>query len=1275
MNFDRLNNAPCVIQPPAAVDPRCDDPEFALANPGLCPVQSILIIRPSISLFCVNDITRFRVFLYQSNTETELTSGVTFESSNPTAFAVGVNSGYGTAISAGIANITATYNGRSVTAKVTVSTGTGDACCNDIVNASAIAVDNSRSMTLTFGGQYATRLSFARAVAVVFGSNLIHVDSIPKDTLKVWSFNVDATEEMSEFSGDQATIAAAIAGITQEQQKTDLLDVFSDISDDLLEVEAHRRIIVLITDGEHSEDTNTQAVIDASKAFRDGGGIVIVVGCRASGAGFDLLQRLATPGFFLNGTADNADDVIASLNYLKSSICAGHCIPVGNEFSNLPELEYSSFLNWQVIEGQVNLVGPGLLDLIPGNGLYVDLASGSKALMRSTDSFALEAGRNYRISFKLAGNQRQAIAGQGVKVYIREVGINDSDPNIFEQTIYPSYTDPFHDYGFVFPALYNATVRIYFQQLGTSSTPAAGNLLDAVMLQDFTTLETLFKDNFDDENLTFVEPACGPSSAIDPIENPDAPTADSFVFPGSDVWNGESYRYAVSFLTPEGETALSDTVDVATSVTADTATRITFQTPPSNVIAVRIWRSIEDGGTDLFLLVSLRPEEYTSFEDTETHAQFSERFDLSIVPPTSNTTGKEEGALGIGYSYCCYYWDEAVEDDELVSAVPPMTSNTEPSGTVTTNTEQDADVAWVAFDGNDTSAFVGWKQVNPGTNEYTVPVYLAYEFPLAKTIRRYTISLGPYYPSNGLNLNAWLFEGSNDGSSWTTLDSQSGITNPMWEASNSRTYNIASPGSYKFYRLSITHTNLVNDGPIGDYYQWVYVTELKMYESETNIVTRFENNCPECAVEPPGEQIQDPTPLPDIESGFTPPTIYTSTKSRCASCESGLLNLPAEPLEWSSVNHSSIGGVVIDIVQLTAGSAKLKAFRLDLTGKLFNNPASLVLSGGDSALGPFTDIIEYNNQYLPDVFNLIIPDSTPEYEFYTLTFTRFQSDQASPILSDDSFYGVPTSNQVCASATETSTISQADADSKANASALAAAEALLNCIPVYTATESFTARCPLGSFGNSVTKSATRQSAISQADAVRLATEAAQEEAEAEIDCTLSNNAQNIVINDAAETLSKATPYPSVKHVTGLTGVITKVTVTLTGLTHASPDDIGILLRSPEGTLVWLMRNAGGVPSDPGDSAISNVNLVFDDAAGSFIPDTDSPPISSGTWKPKGYGSEYNMPELPSAPYGTLLSAFNGEDPNGSWSLWVVDDLTVFSGNISGGWDLTLTVA
>src|SRR5262249_37659789 len=77
-----------------------------------------------------------------------------------------------------------------------------------------------------------------------------------------------------------------------------------------------------------------------------------------------------------------------------------------------------------------------------------------------------------------------------------------------------------------------------------------------------------------------------------------------------------------------------------------------------------------------------------------------------------------------------------------------------------------------------------------------------------------------------------------------------------------------------------------------------------------------------------------------------------------------------------------------------------------------------------------------------------------------------------------------------------------------------------------------------------------------------------------------------ILIND----LAPASPYPSSITVSGVTGVISKVRVSLKNLTHSYPDDIDILLVGPTGQSLILMSDVGG--TGPG---VTNISLTFDD--------------------------------------------------------------------------------
>jgi uncharacterized repeat protein (TIGR01451 family) len=173
------------------------------------------------------------------------------------------------------------------------------------------------------------------------------------------------------------------------------------------------------------------------------------------------------------------------------------------------------------------------------------------------------------------------------------------------------------------------------------------------------------------------------------------------------------------------------------------------------------------------------------------------------------------------------------------------------------------------------------------------------------------------------------------------------------------------------------------------------------------------------------------------------------------------------------------------------------------------------------------------------------------------------------------------------------------------------------------------------------------------------------------------SNPAAIIINDGA-----ATPYPSDILVTGLGTSITDVNVTLSGLGHTFPTDINVLLLGPQGQNVVLMSDVPA--STPGCSAdVTGVVLTFDDAAAGGIPAAAA--LATGTYQPTDNDAliscfsdpdgvdTYPAPAPP--PVGTALSAFNGTDPNGTWSLYVHDDFGGETGTISGGWSLDITTA
>ncbi len=76
------------------------------------------------------------------------------------------------------------------------------------------------------------------------------------------------------------------------------------------------------------------------------------------------------------------------------------------EHGGVPTLNFNSFNNFGVTAGTVDLIGNGYFDLIPGNGLYVDLdGSTNDPGLMSAHALAL-AGGSYVLSFDMAGSHR-----------------------------------------------------------------------------------------------------------------------------------------------------------------------------------------------------------------------------------------------------------------------------------------------------------------------------------------------------------------------------------------------------------------------------------------------------------------------------------------------------------------------------------------------------------------------------------------------------------------------------------------------------------------------------------------------------------------------------------------------------------------------------------------------------------------------------------------------------------------------------------------------------
>jgi hypothetical protein len=132
-------------------------------------------------------------------------------------------------------------------------------------------------------------------------------------------------------------------------------------------------------------------------------------------------------------------------------------------------------------------------------------------------------------------------------------------------------------------------------------------------------------------------------------------------------------------------------------------------------------------------------------------------------------------------------------------SIPQMSSNTTPSGTAAASSVGSG-AAWNAFD-RVLGTFWQSNTTNSG--------WLSYQFPTGRIIKRYGFFTGG---NNAFNPRTWTFEGSNNGSAWVVLDTQ---TNFVTGVSTFYSFDISSnTTSYTYYRINITAVQTIGNSPI-----------------------------------------------------------------------------------------------------------------------------------------------------------------------------------------------------------------------------------------------------------------------------------------------------------------------------------------------------------------------------------------------------------------------------------------------------------------------------
>jgi len=152
-------------------------------------------------------------------------------------------------------------------------------------------------------------------------------------------------------------------------------------------------------------------------------------------------------------------------------------------------------------------------------------------------------------------------------------------------------------------------------------------------------------------------------------------------------------------------------------------------------------------------------------------------------------------------------------------------------------------------------------------------------------------------------------------------------------------------------------------------------------------------------------------------------------------------------------------------------------------------------------------------------------------------------------------------------------------------------------------------------------------------------------------------------------TSGTAAPYPSQKSVGAFPrhSHIRDVNLTLKNYSHTYPDDVDVLLGH-KGVNRTVM-------SDVGDSLdVNNITLKLDDEASTPLPDETQ--IVAGSFKPTNFeaGDLFPVP-APIQDNRSALSGFDGNNPLGTWNLFVQDDLLGDCGAFAAGWSITIKAA
>jgi hypothetical protein len=187
--------------------------------------------------------------------------------------------------------------------------------------------------------------------------------------------------------------------------------------------------------------------------------------------------------------------------------------------------------------------------------------------------------------------------------------------------------------------------------------------------------------------------------------------------------------------------------------------------------------------------------------------------------------------------------------------------------------------------------------------------------------------------------------------------------------------------------------------------------------------------------------------------------------------------------------------------------------------------------------------------------------------------------------------------------------------------------------------------------------------------------------------CTSEHASNNLTVTSGASPSApqKASVYPSSNVVSGMSGTISSVQVRLNGLTHTAPDNLDMVLVSPDGTAFVFWSDVGGVPGTTGACeaanqtacSINNFTITVADTGSALLPDSNPTDprvlVNNTTYRPANHGGLADV--IPDS--GVTVSAANSAANSAVGGLGGTATFTNRfggSGNVNGEWRLYVSL-